>query len=172
LDEPTTEAHSQMERTDTYRSISSVNTNALSIVSASTTPTTTSNFSATSAGSLLRRRQDAYFKPSQAATMADDELGSETPVRLPSTKAAGSRSLNVRKSTGFLRKFFSSSKNASSSEQAETFATLRRTKSRSSISSSTSNKLRNSFRKVSSRTFSHGKSLSTGTSCKFSCSPL
>lgn len=146
---------SQMARADTFHSVSSLNTNTLSVTSTSTAPTSASGFSSTSAGSLLRRNE-AYSRPSLAS------LDDETPARLPSARESMS-TLSVKKPAGFLRKFFAASKSeATPADDSLAVGKLRRTKSRSSITSAiSSSKLRDSLKRVSSRKISfHGKSRS------------
>lgn len=151
---------SQVTRADTFNSISSIHTNSLSIISSSTTPTTISNMSATSAGSLARRKFFSQsFVETEIATpaLAEYSFTSETPVKLPTSKSDNKsiKSLKLQKSTGFLKKLFSSSTNQLNNASMDSFggSPLQRTKSRSSrISvSSSSSRVRNTLRSVSSK---------------------
>lgn len=137
-------ASNAFARTDTYKSVSSIHTNSLSIHSTSTTPSSVSNFSATSAGSLARRKSEAQvgYRPSI-------DMVCETPTKLPNVKPSDSKSvksLKLKRSAGFLRRLFTGGNSESKNEPiaGEGFydsTSLKRTKSRSSrmsISSSSS----------------------------------
>jgi transglutaminase/protease-like cytokinesis protein 3 len=143
-------------RADTYKSMSSINTNSLSIITTSTTPSSVSNLSATSAGSLARHKLEHRRSESTA------DFPAEMPVKLPNSKSSDSksaaRSLKLRKSAGFIRKLFTgSSGNDHHPRQPNpdlNAVELKRSKSRQSrISvSSSSSKFRNSLRSVSQKT--------------------
>lgn len=173
-----------VSRTDTFRSISSVNTNSLSIISGSTTPTTISNYSATSAGSLTRRRNEGYYKMEGVPGSSNVHLAaSETPVNLPGTRQrkpqmqASQGSLKLKKSAGFLRKLFTGSTTSDSSIGSSSRSNstspekrlLRSQKSHKSLSNSetshqrsvSSLSLRETIRKVSGKSFSGRSALSS-----------
>lgn len=137
-------ASNAFARTDTYKSVSSIHTNSLSIHSNSTTPSSISNFSATSAGSLARRKSEV-----QVGYQPSIDMVCETPTKLPNVKPSDSKSvksLKLKRSAGFLRRLFTGGNNEGKNDPiaGEGFydsTSLKRTKSRSSrmsISSSSS----------------------------------
>lgn len=172
----------QMSRADTFTSVSSLHTSSLSIGSISTTPTTApSNMSIMSSGSLARRKYHSqsftteYDIAKQPVSANTYSFVSETPVELPNSKydSRSVKSLKLHKSTGFLKKLFSSSSNSSPTmspyqqgienkstdqesvegKREDSSDGLRRTKSRSSMISSVTSpsRIRNRFRSVSSK---------------------
>lgn len=108
----------QVARNDTYKSVSTVNTASLSIASSSTNPTTFSTSSAGSLGSQLKQRKEAYYRMEAGPGLFDSTNNmadhSEVPVALPTNtspvnqKGNGklSTTAQLKKSTGFLKKFF------------------------------------------------------------------
>lgn len=103
-----------VSRTDTYKSLSSVNTNTLSIFSKSTTPTDISNSSTSSAESSASMRGETYFKMEGVPGLSNSIAYSiEKPVTLPTARQHRSptqspkRTIKTQKSGGFLKKFFS-----------------------------------------------------------------
>lgn len=168
---------SVFSRTNTYRSISSINTNSLSIISGSTTPTTVSNMSTNSAGSLMRRKNEHYYKreSGQPAYMSS----AETPVNLPGQQRdqhakSTNSSLKLKKSTGFLKKLFADNTSSNGSTESGRSTTSRAEKYRlrpqksqkslkedASLRSSSSLSLRETIRKVSGRSYSGRTALSS-----------
>lgn len=166
-----------VSRNDTFRSMSSANTNSLSLISNSTTPTTISNFSATSAGSLMRRQNQGYYKMEGAPGQSNPQIKTdEKPVYLPGATRpplqASQGSLKLKKSTGFLKKFFAGSSSASNSGSGRSNSSspdkrhVRSQKSLRSLTdastrSSSSLSLRETIRKVSGKSFSGRNALSS-----------
>lgn len=166
-----------VSRADTFRSLSSVNTNSLSMASDSTTPTTISNLSVSSAGSLVRRRNESYYKMQGGPGQSNPNLkSSEKPVSLPRTRTqlSSQGSLKLKKSTGFLKKIFSGSTSSTSSAGSERSSSasleklrLRPQKSQKSLIGSSNQRsasslsLRGTIRKVSGKSFSGRTAISS-----------
>lgn len=112
-----------MTRNDTYKSVSTVNTAALSITSTSTNPTAFS----TSSGSdnSQKQRKEAYYRMEAGPGLSDNTNNDdhEIPVSLPTndipsnnrSSGRSSTTTQLKKSAGFLKKFFGSKSRGSSS---------------------------------------------------------
>lgn len=161
---------SLVSRNNTYRSMSSINTNSLSIMSSSTTPTTMSTMSAASTGSMIRRRNENCYKMDGGHSAYNGHgMHYEKPVELPGQKKIvnskpSKGSLKLKKSTGFLKSFFSGSTSSTSSNGSDgrpmssspEKRRLGRQKSQKSMNEerpTSSMSIRDTFRKVSGKSF-------------------
>ncbi|CAN6616352.1 hypothetical protein TRVA0_006S02740 [Trichomonascus vanleenenianus] len=173
----------EMLRKDTHKSQSSF---SMSMRSDSTTPTTLSNASASSAGSLMRRKQESELRAQTGAYAPSNSVNqqpmgphtlTEVPVKLPNARPSPTetkKQLPLKRSTGFLKKLFTGHSGESESQSqapqahskpvgfGHTDMSVKRSKSKSSRYSTSS--LKKGLRKASSKTF--GKSSSIDRSSK------
>lgn len=152
-------------RTDTYKSCASDVTNEHSVFSESTTPTEFSNSSTSSAGSSQNMRSEIRYKMEGVPGLSNSISHSiETPVTLPKARqqskspykspqqTSPQRSIKLKKSAGFIKKFFS---NAAGNYNSPNAQKSHHERANSSLS------FRGAVRKVSGKSFSGRTALSS-----------
>lgn len=152
-----------VSRADTYKSLSSVTTNQQSLFSEGSAPTEVSNSSTSSAGSTANTRNEIYYKMEGVPGLSNSIAHSnETPVTLPTARHqrksptnSPQRSIPIKKSAGFLKKFFST---AAGNYNAPSQNTEKRSFGRKSFEwterASSSLSLRGTMNKTSGKSYS------------------
>ena len=161
---------STVSRQDTFRTMSSVAT-SLSSVSDMPSPSIRSNYSMNSGSSIRGRGKTGYYKDNHNNGSIDNESFYDKPAKLPGMNSnanlqKSTGSLTLKKSSGFLKKFFSpnsNSNNARTSSASPEKGRLRPRKSAKSFMSTTSRPLsslsiRETLKKVSRVSNSRAKS--------------